>query len=83
MSQDPNHSAVTPDDDAATQRASLARSRRRMIVIIALMLAAFAVVVVFRREMRARWWGYRLAHTEGRRPAIGISRIAGRGSRTG
>jgi hypothetical protein len=64
MSQDPNHSAVTPDDDAATQRASLARSRRRMIVIIALMLAAFAVVVVFRREMRARWWGYRLAHTE-------------------
>lgn len=51
--------APTPHPPAGYE----ARSRRRMYLAVILLLALFAAVVVFRREIRVRWWGYRLAAT--------------------
>ena len=48
---------------APTPKSTKDRGRRRMYALLALMFLAFALVVIYRREIRVRWWGYRLAAT--------------------
>ncbi|MGB9623727.1 MAG: HEAT repeat domain-containing protein [Phycisphaerae bacterium] len=49
---------------ATSQDVGSRHAHRRMWIIIAALVVLWAAAMLFRWEIRARWWGYRLAHTD-------------------